>query len=89
MTALILTAIVWFFRIIRYAILARILISWLPIPRDNQFIRLLYQVTEPILGPVRALIEKSALGKNMMVDFSPVVAFLLLSVIERILYSIF
>ena len=46
---------------------------------------LLYQITEPILAPIRAIIEKTTLGKNMMLDFSPVIAFLLISLIEDIL----
>lgn len=72
------------FSFIEYAILARIIISWLPIPRDNVFIRILYQITEPILAPIRGLIERSAIGKNMMIDFSPVVAFLLIFFIRSI-----
>ncbi len=89
MAFLILNAIIWLFRVIRYAIIARALISWFPFPRDNQIVRFLYIITDPILEPVRALIAKSALGRNMMVDFSPVVAFLLLSVIENIIIMIF
>lgn len=89
MTVLILSAIIWLFRVIRYAIIARALISWFPIPRDNQIIRFLYLMTDPILEPVRALIAKSAVGRNLMVDFSPVVAFLLLSVLENIILMIF
>ena len=33
----------------------RVIISWLPISRDNQLIRALYQLTEPILAPIRIL----------------------------------
>jgi YggT family protein len=81
-------AIGFIFSVIEYAILARVLISWLPVPKDNIFIRLLYQITEPILAPIRAIIEKSALGKNMMVDFSPIVAFLLIGIIRNIILAI-
>lgn len=76
------------FKIMEYAILARVLITWLPIPRDNQIIRLLYQITEPILGPVRNIVNKSALGRNMMIDFSPVIAFLIIGLVRNIIIEI-
>lgn len=82
------TAIDWVLMIIEYAILARVIISWIPVPRDNQLIRLLYQITEPILAPIRALIERSAMGKNMMIDFSPIIAFILLGLVRSILRNI-
>lgn len=68
---------------LEYAVLARVIISWLPIPKDNQFIKLLYQITEPVLAPVRGLLEKSAMGKNMMIDFSPLLVFLLIGLIRN------
>lgn len=88
MRSLIVAAVYYVFKFIEFAILARVLISWLPIPKDNQFIRLLYQLTEPILAPIRGIMEKSAIGGNMMLDFSPVVAFILIAVVENILLRI-
>ena len=72
-------------RIIEYAILARVIISWLPISRDNQIIRLLYQITEPILAPIRGIIQRSAISRNMIIDFSPLIAFLLIRLIRNML----
>jgi YggT family protein len=71
--------------VIEYAILARVLISFLPISRDNQLIRLLYQITEPILAPLRNLLEKSPIGGNSMFDFSPLIAFLIIGLIRNLL----
>ena len=88
MGPLIFIAIIYLFKIIRYAIIASAIISWLPISRDNPLVRLLYQITEPILAPIRRLIERSSMGGGMMFDFSPIVAFLLLAVIENILIRI-
>lgn len=73
---------------IEIAIFVRVIISWLPISRDNRLIYFLYQITEPILAPIRSLISRSAFGKNMMFDFSPIVAFLLIRAIRGILISI-
>ncbi len=85
MTGLIRTAVNLLLAFIEYAILARVIISWLPISKDNKVIRLLYQLTEPILAPIRGLIERSAAGRNMMLDFSPIIAFLLISVLRNML----
>lgn len=74
---------------IEYAILARVIISWLPVPRDNKIIALLYQITEPILAPIRRIFERSSAGRNMMIDFSPLIAFLLIGVIRNIVVRIF
>lgn len=76
------------FKVMEYAILARVLISWFPIPKDSQIIRLLYQITEPILSPIRSIINKSALGKNMMMDFSPILAFVLIGLVRNIIIQI-
>jgi YggT family protein len=72
------------FNIMEYAILARVLLSWIPLP-NNLFTRLLYQITEPILGPVRSLLNKSAIGGNSMLDFSPIVAFILIGLVRNII----
>lgn len=72
------------FNIMEYAVLARVLLSWIPLP-NNQFTRLLYQITEPILGPVRSLLNKSAIGGNSMLDFSPIVAFILIGLVRSII----
>jgi len=76
------------FTIIEYVIFARVLISWLPIPKENKLVQILYMVTEPILAPIRALVEKSSFGKNMMFDISPIVALLLLMVIRSIVFNL-
>jgi YggT family protein len=71
-----------------YIIFIRAVISWLPIPKDNQLIRLLYQVTEPILAPIRNLIEKTSFGNNLMVDLSPLVVLLIIYLIDAIIGSL-
>lgn len=82
-----------FFNILSFAIVVRCILSWLPINRNNFFVRLVYSLTEPILGPIRRLIEKSPLGGGMMIDFSPVIAWFILDLVYiillRIIYSIF
>ena len=64
------------------ALLARVLSSWFNIGPNSPFfpiMNIIYQVTEPILAPIRRVMPK--LG---MLDFSPMVALILLSVIQRV-----
>ena len=83
-----LTAVSFLFGVASLAVLARALISWFPIPKDNQLVRLLNMITEPILAPIRKLIENSSFGKNIMVDISPIIALLLLEVLKNIIIMI-
>lgn len=63
-------------------ILIRVIVSWLPLGR-NRFIEIIYTITDPILIPIRSLLEKSMKGKSIMIDFSPIIAFLLIGFIKR------
>ncbi len=63
------------------AILIRVLLSWVdqnPYP-DSRWKELLYQVTDPILEPLRRNIPPMG-----MFDISPIVAFLILGVIVQV-----
>ncbi|MFZ5988836.1 MAG: YggT family protein [Bacillota bacterium] len=71
--------------IIEYSIIIRAIISWFPVPKDNALVRLLYQITEPILSPIRGMIEKSSFGRNSMIDISPIVALLVVTIVRRML----
>ena len=75
------------FQVAALAILARVLVSWLPmagvrIDPYHPLIRFLYQITDPILEPIRRF---TTFG---MIDFSPIAALILLEVIRRVLVMI-
>lgn len=72
---------------VQYSLFARVIISWLPIPKDNGIIRFLYQITEPVLGPIRRLLEKSVFGRGTMLDFSPILAFLVIGFLRNLVRS--
>lgn len=65
------------------AIFARILLSWMPMDRENRLVRIVYDITEPILGPIRRVLP--ALGG---LDLSPLIALILIRVAERVLIMI-
>jgi uncharacterized protein YggT (Ycf19 family) len=58
-------------------------------PGDNAFIgnlyRFLWQITEPLLKPLRGLIPSMRSGGGIQLDFSPVIAFLLLHLLRYII----
>jgi len=83
------SAIDWVLRIIEYAIVARAIISWLPTPKDNQIIKLIFQITDPIILPIKNFIAKSSMGKNMMMDFSPIIAILLIEILRSFVRRFF
>jgi YggT family protein len=66
------------FRIYSYIILARIFLSWLPVDRSNPIIKLIYQVTEPILAPFRVIIPLGGMG----IDLSPIIVYFLLNLLR-------
>ena len=70
------------FFILQFAIIIRALMSWFNPSPDNPIVRLVYEITEPVLAPLRRIIPK--LG---MVDITPIVAILLMNVIENILVT--
>ena len=60
-------------QILIFAIFARSIVSWFPIDPQNPLIRVLNEVTEPVLAPLRRVIPR--LG---MIDISPMVAIIVL-----------
>lgn len=69
------------FTVLQFLILVRVIMSWVnPYPRyDNPIMSFVWQVTEPILGPLRRV---ATFG---MVDLSPFIALIGLQVIESFL----
>lgn len=80
-----------FIQIIEFLIIARAFLSWLPIgfnqsPGQNilmKIIHLIHRLTDPILVPIRHLMNRSIFGKGQTtIDFSPIVAFILLEALR-------
>lgn len=66
------------------AIVARAILSWFyPLGKDR-WTGILIDLTEPILGPIRSLMSRIL---PIPIDFSPIVAILLISYLQRLLLS--
>lgn len=60
-----------------FALLAMIVLSWIAPGSNNPAIYLLHQITEPVMAPVRKMLP--AMGG---MDFSPILVFILINVIQ-------
>lgn len=70
------------FNVLIFAILIDALISWFPIAPDSPIVRLLDDITEPILAPLRQVVPR--LG---MLDITPIVAMFVLEILQSIIDS--
>ena len=70
---------------IQFLMLARAIISWLPFEEDHPIVTFLVAVTEPVIMPVRAVIERLGLFEGMPIDMSFLITFMLLSILEMFL----
>lgn len=75
------------FNVLYYAIIIEIILSWVYANRTNQYIELLHKVTNPLLQPARKIQDRYF--KNMRVDFSPMIAILIIVILKRIVFIIF
>jgi YggT family protein len=76
------------FTILNWLIIFRVIISWvrpnLDHPQWRKFLRITYNITEPILGPIRRLIPTGNLG----IDISPLIAIFALSIVRNFVISL-
>ncbi|MEJ2150801.1 MAG: YggT family protein [Chloroflexota bacterium] len=64
-----------------FILLLRVLVSWVRLdPYSNPIANFLYTVTEPVLQPIRSILPSTG-----MIDFSPMVAMLLVFALQRFL----
>jgi len=63
-------------------IMIRVLLSWIIQDPYNKYYRILIAITEPVLGPIRRILPQ------MSVDFSPVVAWVIIQIITSLLYRL-
>ena len=70
--------------VIQFAMLARAILSWFPM-EPNRFTDFLYGITEPFIYPVRALFERMGWFRNLPIDISFMVTYLLISLVVMFL----
>ncbi len=71
------------FSIYSFILLARVLVSWFPVDPYNPIIRLLHQLTEPLLAPIRRVLPPTG-----MLDLSPIVGFIVIVIAQRLVVGL-
>ena len=71
------------FYVLWAAILGRVILSWINLSPDNPIVVLIYGITEPILAPIRRVLPSMG-----MLDLSPMVALIIMIIIQRVLLSL-
>ncbi|MCH8062000.1 MAG: YggT family protein [Chloroflexi bacterium] len=66
-----------------FALLARVVLSWIKLSPTNPLVVIVFQITEPMLAPIRRVLPRMA-----MIDLSPMVALIIIIVIQRLLLRI-
>ena len=68
--------------------LIRAIMSWLPFDDSAPLLRFVYCVTEPVIIPVRSLLDKIGLLSDLPIDLSFLVTYMLLSFISILLPTV-
>ena len=71
------------FTVLTFAIFARVLMSWISPTGNDPVSPILYDITEPVLKPIRSVVP--ALG---MFDLTPMIALVVLNVIRPVLVNL-
>ena len=68
------------FTTLSFLIVARVILSWFPKYRYQPIGEMIHSLTDPILAPIQRFIPRMG-----MFDFSPMIAILLLNVLQQVL----
>ena len=80
MAGTILSILLWALQILTYALIGRALLSWFDPGMQWGISRILADVTEPLIAPIRRVVPQIG-----MIDISFIVAIILIQVLERLL----
>lgn len=76
-----------FISVLMLLMFARAITSWFVRDLSNPIVRFLYEVTEPMLMPVRQLMQKLNIGGGMF-DFSFIIVYLILIVLQELIQGL-
>ena len=82
MSGYVINFVLLFIQVLSYAIIGRVIMSWIDQPGAMRITVILREITEPVLGPLRRILP------NMGgLDFTPIVAMLVLQALESLIVS--
>ena len=75
----------YFIEAIEFAMLARAILSWIPLDDDNPIDDFITAITEPFIYPVRVLLERFDAFQNSPIDVSFFITYIILIIISSLL----
>lgn len=64
----------------------RAVLSWIMPPDSNKVTVFLYNITEPVISPVRNFLSRFEFIRNFPIDISFLVVLIILELVQRLLY---
>ena len=86
--ATIILGIYYFLRILTWVIVIRIILSWVAPATQNPVARFIIETSEQILSPIRRILPRGQ-GAWGMIDWSPLVALIVIDLLSYWLISMF
>lgn len=77
----------WLIDIVSILIVVRALLSWLPLGENNKLLYFLDVMTEPVVSPIRKLLNKSEALSQIPIDLAPLIALIILSLLGGFVMS--
>ncbi len=74
-----------FLSILQFLMMIRAIMSWLPFDEESNVVSFIMMVTEPVIMPVRMLLDRFEWVHELPIDISFLVAFILLSILQMLL----
>ena len=71
------------FELYALVLFVRVLLSWIQVDPYNPLVKIIYQLTEPLLAPIRRVLPQ---GGGL--DFSPMVALIVVLIVEQIVLTL-
>jgi len=71
--------------ILTWLIIIQCLMSWFPGARYSKVYEILSMFTEPLVGPIREVLFRYI---DIPIDFSPIIAFFVISMVKNLIYSL-
>lgn len=76
-------------QLLNYLILVDVLLSWLPLSPDNRLVYYVHLLTEPMLAPCRRLLMRFEFARNLPLDLSPILAWLVLFALGALVQGLY
>lgn len=72
------------FEVFYWMMIARVILSWVPIGYDTKIVAYIFEITEMLLKPIKRYLPTAIGG----VDFSPIIGLFALDILRRIVLKL-